>query len=75
MTEDVKASEGTPVEVPSDQWKRGGICAACRRRAYCSTQCSANRKYASVRIREYLRRRTRIDQIQKIFHEFGGDAE
>jgi hypothetical protein len=53
-----------PIEVPkkerNDQWKRGGICAMCRRQPYCKTQCSANRNYAHLRIREYIRRRTGI---------------
>ena len=49
--------ESIPKEMLSDQWKRGGICAMCRRRDYCKTQCRANRNYVNLRIREYLRRK------------------
>lgn len=56
--------ESIPKEMLSDQWKRGGICAMCRRKDYCKTQCRANKMYASARIREYLRRRTQIPQIK-----------
>lgn len=75
MDEKMNPSAEKTVEVPSDQWKRGGICAACRRKAYCKTQCRANRDYASVRIREYLRRRTGIAQIQGFIHDIGGDVK
>ena len=27
-----------------DQWKANGNCAMCRRRGYCKTQCSANKR-------------------------------
>ena len=64
-----------PKEMLSDQWKRGGICAACRRKDYCKTQCRANRDYASVRIREYVKRHFGISQIQEHLQSFGGDAE
>ena len=47
-------------QILNDQWKRGGICAMCRRKDYCKKQCSANKNYASVRIREYIRRKTGI---------------
>ena len=70
MSDEARAPEGIPVDVPSDQWKRGGICAACRRKGYCKTQCRANRDYASVRIREYIRRRMGIIQAKD-----GGYAE
>ena len=53
-----------PKDMLNDQWKRGGICAMCRRKSYCKTRCRANRLYAAARIREYLRRRTRIPQIE-----------
>ena len=53
----------------SDQWKRGGICAMCRRKTYCKTQCRANRLYAAARIREYLRRRIGMDKIQAALHK------
>jgi len=53
-----------PKDMLSDQWKRGGLCAMCRRKDYCKTQCRANRLYASARIREYLRRRTGIPQSE-----------
>ena len=53
-----------PKDMLNDQWKRGGICAMCRRKSYCKTRCRANKLYASARIREYLRRRTRILQIE-----------
>ena len=46
-----------PKEMLNDQWKRGGICAMCRRRDYCKTHCRANRNYVNLRIREYLRRK------------------
>lgn len=45
----------------SDQWKRGGICALCRRRNYCKTRCRPNRDYASLRIKEYIRRKLNIN--------------
>ena len=48
----------------SDQWKRGGICEMCRRRNYCRKQCSANRKYASARIREYIRNKMGLGKIR-----------
>jgi len=41
----------------SDQWKRGGICALCRRRDYCKTRCRAYRVYAPLRLKEYIQRR------------------
>lgn len=44
----------------NDQWKRGGLCVMCRRKDYCKTRCTANRKYAEAHIREYIRRRTGI---------------
>lgn len=53
-----------PKDVLNDQWKRGGICSMCRRRDYCKTQCRANRDFAAARIREYLRRRCGIPQIE-----------
>ena len=46
-----------PKEMLNDQWKRGGICAMCRRRDYCKTHCRANRNYVNLRIREYMRRK------------------
>ena len=53
-----------PKDILNDQWKRGGICAMCRRKSYCKTKCSANKKFLAMRIREYLRRRTGLNQIQ-----------
>jgi hypothetical protein len=50
--------------IRNDQWKRGGICDMCRRQSYCKTECSAHRKYAAVRIREYIRRRFGIDAMR-----------
>lgn len=70
MSEEVKAPERMTAKEHSDQWKRGGICAVCRRKEYCKTQCRANRDYASVRIREYIRRRLGMFQAND-----GGNAE
>lgn len=64
--------ESIPKEMLSDQWKRGGICAMCRRRDYCKTQCRANRIYAAARLREYIRRRTGADQVQAALMEQAG---
>ena len=58
-----------PKDMLNDQWKRGGICAMCRRKTYCKTQCRANRLYAAALIREYLRRRTGMDKIQAALHK------
>ena len=44
----------------NDQWKRGGLCVMCRRKDYCHTRCTANKKYAEAGIRDYIRRRTGI---------------
>lgn len=53
-----------PKEDRNDQWRRGGICAMCRRQSYCKTRCTANRRYASLRIREYVRQRIHADLIR-----------
>lgn len=53
-----------PKEDRNDQWRRGGICAMCRRQSYCKTRCTANRRYASLRIREYVRQRIRADLMR-----------
>lgn len=58
------ALKNVPKDMLNDQWKRGGWCQMCRRKDYCKTQCRANKIYASARIREYLRRRTGIPQIE-----------
>lgn len=58
------ALKNVPKDMLNDQWKRGGLCAMCRRKDYCKTRCRANRVYAEVRIKEYLRRRTGIPQIE-----------
>ena len=62
--------EEIPKDMLNDQWKRGGICAMCRRKDYCKTQCSANRDYASTRIQEYIRRKFGIsvprDRMKKM---------
>lgn len=58
------ALKNMPKDMLNDQWKRGGLCAMCRRKDYCKTHCRANRVYAEARIREYLRRRTGIPQIE-----------
>ena len=39
-----------------DQWKHYGRCAVCRRKNYCKTQCTANRNYAAVALREFMRK-------------------
>lgn len=41
------------IEERSDQWKRGGICAMCRRKEYCRKKCRAS-VYGTMKIREYL---------------------
>lgn len=58
------ALKNVPKDMLNDQWKRGGWCNMCRRKDYCKTQCRANKMYASARIREYLRRRTQIRQME-----------
>ena len=58
------ALKNVPKDMLNDQWKRGGWCNMCRRKDYCKTQCRANKMYASARIREYLRRCSRIPQIE-----------
>lgn len=58
------ALKDVPKDMLNDQWKRGGWCNMCRRKDYCKTQCRANKMYASARIREYLRRRTQIPQME-----------
>lgn len=58
------ALKNVPNDMLNDQWKRGGLCSMCRRKDYCKTQCRANKMYASARIREYLRRRTQIPQME-----------
>lgn len=58
----------------SDQWKRGGVCQLCRRQKYCQKRCTANERYASLRIREYIRQRTGIAAMRaRMSHMTGGE--
>ena len=40
----------------SDQWKTGGDCRECRRKNYCRTQCSANKRFNQALILEVIAR-------------------
>lgn len=66
QTMELNAELQIPKDQLNDQWKRGGICQLCRRKDYCKTQCRANRDFASVRIKEYIRRKTGIDKIEAV---------
>ena len=58
----------------TDQWKRGGVCQLCRRKKYCQKRCTANERYASLRIREYIRQRTGIAAMRaRMSHMTGGE--
>ena len=56
----------------TEQWKRGGICSMCRRQEYCQKQCGANKRYASLRIREYIRQRTGISAMRGLMSDMSG---
>lgn len=51
-----------------DQWKHYGRCDVCRRKPYCHTQCTANRKLAAVALREYLRK-TQLGRMKAAMQE------
>ena len=40
----------------NEQWKNGGDCKECRRRRYCSKECTQHKKYRHRRMKEALYR-------------------
>lgn len=51
-----------------DQWKHFGRCEVCRRKQYCKKQCTANRQFAAIALKEYLRK-TKFGRMQAAMQE------
>ena len=57
----------------NEQWKADGDCQKCRRRKYCKTECRASREHTSRLIRQIVRKRTHIDEIENALGLDGRD--
>lgn len=60
--------------VLDDQWKSGGRCSRCRRRDYCKTQCSANKRAIQEMTRRIIRERFGINKAMEAIRELGGEV-
>ena len=56
-----------------DQWKHFGRCEVCRRQPYCKKQCTANRQFAAIALKEFLRK-TMLGRMKAAVHEAVQDA-
>ena len=52
----------------NEQWKNGGDCQKCRRRAYCKKECREARLYRQRIIGQIIRERTGIDAMERAIH-------
>ena len=52
----------------TDQWKSGGDCRVCRKKAYCNKPCSACKRLMNVIIHEAIRK-TKAGQLMEAARE------
>ena len=48
-----------------EQWLLQGKCSECRRKNYCKTQCTKNKRYSEASIKQAILNRTGLDEIYK----------
>ena len=49
-----------------DRWLIDGDCSKCRRKEYCSTECTVSKRAINAFIRDRIRKKLRSDKIEEV---------